>query len=513
MARAIPGHADGRALQAVLRHHRQQVGVVVLQPAQWQLFGLGQRCCQLGRRIARVLIAADGAGCEAMAATPLLQGVVQVLLPGAAAQVAEIRAEQPPARQAQGQVAFHLGTEGEGLAARGPRQRAGREPTPQPQHQGSLAGHPHNAVVDAVHDPQPMAQHPIGQLAEQGGIGAGLHAQRLTGAVGAGGHHHPAHGLQQQLVQAAGGSHHPQPGAARRHGLRHRSPALPAAAQQHDRCCRPAEDRRFLGAQLAVLVDPGAAGHQGQGFIRAPLAAAQARHGRGIAGIHQQLEAPQPLQGHDLAVLQGGDGGADAGRGGPAVALPAQLGAAAGAADGLGVETAIAGIGVLALTAGAEGKVRQAGVVALERQLLHHAVAGAAMGAADQRVAIAAVVGVVQLGQAVRADGQIGGGQGHGRLDALAGGGAGLRGRRCDLEVRQLTRGWSPVLVELVDAATGGRVLLQRCQELLQLSGWALQQHVHAAGAVADPAPELQLLRQPIQAWPKAHPLHQALDL
>ena len=149
-----------------------------------------------------------------------------------------------------------------------------------------------------------------------------------------------------------------------------------------------------------------------------------------------------------------------------------ELGPAGGAAQGLGVEAAICRIVVVALAGRTQRKGRQAGVDPLEGQLVEHAVAGAAIGATDQGVAVAPVGGVAQFGEAGQADGQI-------RADKrrcaswLAG------GRSCDAKPWRLASGWAPLLLQGVDAAAGRQLLGQSGEEGLQPWPWALQHQFH----------------------------------
>ena len=97
------------------------------------------------------------------------------------------------------------------------------------------------------------------------------------------------------------------------------------------------------------------------------LALAQPGHRRPVAGIHQQLEAPHPLQRQNLTRRQQRQGRRQrpirrlaCGRGaGP---VPLQPGAAGGAADRFGVEAAITGIIELGLAQSTQREAGEAGV-------------------------------------------------------------------------------------------------------------------------------------------------------
>ena len=184
----------------------------------------------------------------------------------------------------------------------------------QAQHQRPARRQAQHAVVDAVDDRQVMAQHPIGELSQQRAVLVGIAGDRFAGAVGAGGHQGPTcERRQHQLVQSAGRSHHPQPRAAACNvpGQVGKLLALLPRPQQHDRCRRRPPLLPLLGVDVAAALQPARIGQQGEGLVGPALAAPQLGHGSGVAGIHQQLEAADALQGHDPPLAQGGGGGVD----------------------------------------------------------------------------------------------------------------------------------------------------------------------------------------------------------
>lgn len=78
-----------------------------------------------------------------------------------------------------------------------------------------------------------------------------------------------------------------------------------------------------------------------------------------------------------------------------------KLGAAYVAGVGLGVETAIAGIVVFLVTGVAKGEPGHGGEGAIVGQGFDNAIAGAAVGAVNEGIAVAAIVGVEEFFDAV----------------------------------------------------------------------------------------------------------------
>ncbi len=100
------------------------------------------------------------------------------------------------------------------------------------------------------------------------------------------------------------GQHHAQPGVPGRHLRRDRSAGAPG--QQQDRGLGAGEQvggrRRYL-AEGSELLQVG--GHQGQRLVGPPLAPPQPLHRAGARRVDHQVEAPEPLDGDDLAAAQG----------------------------------------------------------------------------------------------------------------------------------------------------------------------------------------------------------------
>ena len=257
-AAAIPGHPQGGARAAVFRQHRQQVSVVVLQRQQRQLPVLVQGRRPLAGAVAGMAVAGQGRGVQLVARQPGQGRLLQSLGCGGGAEIPQVGAEQAVARQAQGQGPFAVGTEGQGTGrCRWCRQGQGGQAAAQPQHQRPLGRPAHHAVVTGVDDRQAVAEHRIGQLGQDGSIAEGIPGDRLTAAIGAGGHQHPTALLEQQLLQTTRGAHHPQPGAGARHGWIDGDCA--ATAHQQDRCHRGVPQLLFGGLGVAMPRHPGGA--------------------------------------------------------------------------------------------------------------------------------------------------------------------------------------------------------------------------------------------------------------
>ena len=227
------------------------------------------------------------------------------------------------------------------------------------------------------------------------------------------------------------------------------------------------------------------------------LALAQPGHRRRIAGSHQQLEAAHPLQRQDPARRQQRQGLIElVATGHPAVSrtpvpgpLPLQPGPAGGAADRFGVETAIAGVVKLALAGRAERKARQGGVGAGVGLGRGDRIARPALAAADERVAVAAVGGVVEFGQTGGAGGQIGGKAGGDQAGAQ-----GLGGGSGDAQAGwRRNAGREPLGLQRLQSAGGLQRLGQAPHQPLQRAALPLQLEPYGARHVFHLAHQLQL--------------------
>ena len=183
------------------------------------------------------------------------------------------------------------------------------------------------------------------------------------------------------------------------------------AWQQHDRPPAP-------GQQLdrgAVELDQPAGGrevgrHHGQRPLLPVLALPQRRDGRLGRGVDREVVAAEPLDREDPAAGQQVRGRRHrvAGQRPARSVHERQCRPAGRAAHRLGVEPPVGRVGVLAGAVGAHpeaGHRRQWTVV---RDAGDHGEPRPAVGAVDERVAVAPVGRVPQLGQAVRAGGRVG---------------------------------------------------------------------------------------------------------
>jgi hypothetical protein len=175
--------------------------------------------------------------------------------------------------------------------------------------------------------------------------------------------------------------------------------------------------------------------HEGEGFGVAFFEGAETIDGGGEVGADSKMEAAETFEGEDFAGEEeiGGEGegvsmgGARALRearmfrsGGKALRCNAakrfgagvvegDLGAAVGAADGLGVEAAVGGVFVFFGAGGAHFEGCHGGVFAVVRDVFDDGEARAAVGAVDEGMEVAAVGGVEHFAEAVGAEGGVGG--------------------------------------------------------------------------------------------------------
>jgi hypothetical protein len=210
--------------------------------------------------------------------------------------------------------------------------------------------------------------------------------------------------------------HHAQGAVAGRHARYHIRAFQPL--QQDDGTLRGGHQRLFRRRQPAVPAHLfQACHHDGEGFGRPALALAQERHRLRVGGVAGQVESPQPLDGQDAAgqqeLLCGGQDGlgvrmVGAGGDGPAggVRQP-DMRAADRAGIGLGVKAPVRRVIIFPLAVRAHGEDAHGGVGPVVRDVGDDGEAGAAVGAVDEGIAVAAVGRVEKLPQAVWAGGYI----------------------------------------------------------------------------------------------------------
>ena len=243
--------------------------------------------------------------------------------------------------------------------------------------------------------------------------------QGLAGEVARGHHQEGGRTLErvvgeQQLVERGVGQEHAEVRVPRRHRGRHAGAGQ--AGHQQDRPAVTRQDGllgRGDGGHGVGHVQ--VASHHGERLAAAQLAATQFRDRHLVSGVAGQVVATQPFDGDDPSGSQQRAGGAHC------ITTDAVLCAggvqpqrrpAVGAGDGLRVEAAVGRVVVLCPAGVAHGERRHRGGRAVVRKPCDDRVAGPAVGAADERVTVAAVRRVVQLGGTVRAHRHVGRDQG-----------------------------------------------------------------------------------------------------
>ena len=266
--------------------------------------------------------------------------------------------------------------------------------------------------------------------------------------------------------------------------------------------------------------------HQGQRFVRAPLAQAQQGHAAGGAGVTGQLETAQALEGQQTAVPQqegrprhgiphgrcrrqglragpvrrGAVRGQGAARRQQGIVHQPQARSALRAGHGLGVEAPVQRIAVLGLAAGTEGEAGHAGGSTVVGDGTGDGVARPAIGAIGEGIAEARIAGRAHVAQAVLADAHIGADQHAVAGMAVAGHDdefrlAVHRGQLRDLQPGEPCQGR-----QLTAQAHGKGIHLRRVA--LHLDAHPLRGVAHAAGKAAFHG-------QPVDEGAEAH----ALDL
>ncbi len=281
-----------------------------------------------------------------------------------------------------------------------------------------------------------------------------------------------------------------------------------ARREQHDRPLRRDQQRRRVAHLDEGLGDGKVTGHHGERLVGTVLATTQRGDGHRVRGVAGQVIAADPLDRHHPTLAQGGDSGREdrLGAVGNEVAVRGdggQPGAAVVAGDRLGVVAAVGRVGVLPGAGDAHREAGHGGGRPVVGQVQGDGEPGPAVGAGDERVPVAAVGRVGQLGQAVGADGGVGGDQG-----ALAVGGGGGRDREGVLVERGEVSGGDggdpgqrrhlpgePAL----EGGDGGRRPLGLDH--------------HAGGVVATPAGDTGLGGQPGDVRTEADALHQPAHL
>ena len=177
---------------------------------------------------------------------------------------------------------------------------------------------------------------------------------------------------------------------------------------------------------------------------------------------------------------------------------------AVGTGDGLGVESPIQRIGVLALASLAQGELRHRRSFTVVRRLTDDGKSRPTIGTCNEGMTEAPVRRVEQLGEAGVASGHVGGN---------AGGGMIARGclAWCDDEV-VVRLGRRRLHAQARDHREGRRRHRQRAAEFVDARGIPFHVDEHSARVVADEAPERVGRGEPVDIGSKPHPLNDPLD-
>ena len=205
------------------------------------------------------------------------------------------------------------------------------------------------------------------------------------------------------------------------------------------------------------------------------------------------MEAAESFEGDDGAC---GKGGGDDGE------IDGKHGAAGGTGDGLGMKTAIGGIGVFARAGGAQGERPHGGVGAIVGRGHRDGVARAAVGAVGEGISEAAGGGVADFGDAFRARGEIGGDEG----EAAVAGGAGE-----DLKIA--ISGWGREFFDVAAGDAGGArgFGLERLQEGLN-GAIGFDFDDKSAGSVEGDAREPEAVGKPFDEGAETDSLDDAFE-
>ncbi len=325
-------------------------------------------------------------------------------------------------------------------------------------------------------------------------VAAGHHerGQRLRSRAG--------HGAEQQVVQWRVREQHADERIARRH--ERRQAAVVPVSHEHDRPLRAGEQLGFCRIDDGQA--PGRleiADHDGERLVAPALAHAQLGKRCRRARVARQVIATEPLDRDDRAVgqqaLRTGDrrvGAVDR----PGRRLEPQARPARRARDRLGVEPPITGVVILLRTRRAERERPHRRVRTVVREAAGDREPWPAVGAIDERVAVAAIGRLVQLAQAIRAHGDVG-------RDERA------TARAClALDDAEPARADHDDRLRLHRVDAGERRALgdQPSLERGHIRRVALDLDEHPVGVVADMAVEAEPCGQPVDVRPEAHALH-----
>src|SRR5436190_4274713 len=166
------------------------------------------------------------------------------------------------------------------------------------------------------------------------------------------------------------------------------------------------------------------------------------------------------------------------------------------------METAVDGIVVLAQTGRTHLEIRHGGVSPVIGSGAHDGEARPALGAVDERIAVAAISWIEELAQTVRAGGDIGRYEGTAGTDRAVG----------DDEL-PVAPGLLQHRAHGLDTGEGGRFVSERVHKTIEFLGAAFRLHDHALAVVEDEAGQAAAFGQAVHEGPKTHALHDAANL
>ena len=437
-----------------------------------------------------------------------------------AAEVPDVRRDEPHAVAGEGEGVLDLGAGGEHDGVTGQRHRQRREAAGTAHRHGRpvapaedrvLAGHRDLAIV-GDEDVRDGAESPHRVVVGE--------AQRFAGEVARGHDEHrrgswrPVGQIgEEQVVQWRIGEHDTELVESGGHRVGHRGGREPR--QQHDGPLGAGEDGdRPVGHLDHLGEDVEVRGHEREGLVRTVLAPAQLGDGRGVRRVAGQVVAADPLDRQDRPRPQRLDGerqgllagAAAVGRGRHERGTPAvedsERRSAVVTGDGLGVVTAVCGVGILTAAARAHGEGGHRRHRPVVGQVGHDGEPRSAVRAGDEGMPVAPVGGVPHLAQTVLAHRRVR--RNHG---ALAGGCGGP-----DDGEPPLARGGEVGRVDRQDPRQRWRLGLQADTERRHGLGLALDLDDDARRIVAAVSRQPQLDGEAGDVRAEAHSLDHAAD-
>ena len=276
---------------------------------------------------------------------------------------------------------------------------------------------------------------------------------------------------------------------------------IASAGHQHDRPLRTAEQP---GGWVIDVGDGGrgrqVGHHHGERLVPAPLSLSQFGDRLLVVGVAGQVVSADALDRENATVAQQPSCLQQCivavGHATVAVAV-AQRRSAVRAAHGLGMEPPVGGVGVFAGAIGAHREGRHGGGGTVVWQGGDDGEARAAVGAVDERVAVAPVGRIALFGGTVRAHGDVGGGQRAATVGPRRVG-DGETGATDDRDIVRLNR---------FDDSQRRRSVTQPCQEMVDFGGIALHLDDGAGGVVAHRAGQPEGGRRCVDERSESHAL------